>query len=269
MLWTLLAALLMLLFPLRVQWVQQPKKIPSSFPLAVIVLPEAPAVSTWAEPARKARVLLFCSFPKGAWYFLAKPNAEFLRGGCWRRILALWLQNLKGDKLVFRLLWQRHNQNMIYSHTWPLPRHKRDNEIMRYRFVPQGLPWCVAAFEAGDLNSGRLGKELQVKQIPLDCSNLEPNPGAALIFHLKSLWNHLKEGNKRQTPEKISSVTFCTPQFLQCAFNYQFNYFCFQFFFHFYIGCTGNSCRLWMLPSASYLNKDSNNNTSNLWTFHC
>lgn len=126
MLWTLLAALLMLLFPLRVQWVQQPKKIPSSFPL-VIVLPEAPAVSTWAEPARKARVLLFCSFPKGAWYFLAKPNAEFLRGGCWRRILALWLQNLKGDKLVFRLLWQRHNQNMIYSHTWPLPRHKQGN----------------------------------------------------------------------------------------------------------------------------------------------
>lgn len=56
--------------------------------------------------------------------------------------------------------------------------------------------WQV--FEAGDLNSGRFGKELQVKQIPYDCSDLEPNSGTALIFPLKSLWNHLKEGNKRK-----------------------------------------------------------------------
>lgn len=128
------------------------------------------------------------------------------------------------------------------------------------------MPWCVAGFETGDLNSGRLGKELQVKQTPYDCSDLEPNSGTALILPLKSLWNHLKEGNKRQTPEKISYVIFCPPQLLPCGFTYQFNYFWFHFFFfHFYIGCSGNSYRLWMLPSASYLNKDSNNNTSNLW----
>lgn len=56
-------------------------------------------------------------------WFLANP--EFARGGCWRRIWALWHQNINGDKLVFRLLWQRHDQDMLYSHTWPLPRHKR------------------------------------------------------------------------------------------------------------------------------------------------
>lgn len=48
-------------------------------------------------------------------------------------------------------------------------------------------PQWAAGFEAEGLSAGRLGEELQVKQIPHNCPNLEDNSGTALIFSLKSL----------------------------------------------------------------------------------
>lgn len=70
-----------------------------------------PALSIWGNPVRKAKGILFCSFPKGSSYHLAKAIAEHTKGGGQRRILDLCFKNIIGSKLVWSFLCKRHNQN--------------------------------------------------------------------------------------------------------------------------------------------------------------
>lgn len=135
------------IFSLSAQWLLQPAKTFRFFPLLRDCRALSPSSIHVGRPSKEGKGYVALQFLEGCQLRLSKRCRAEEQGGGQRRIWDLRIKTIKGDKLVFSFLQERHDQNRsmftIFAfdpvENWEIMRHSNICDTRGYPSVRQVL----------------------------------------------------------------------------------------------------------------------------------
>lgn len=156
-----------------------------------------------------------------------------------------------------RSMARRDNRCLCYC-----PRQERDAETQQHLGHPSGQqvsrqrPWAWGGW-------ARSSSETNPTRLPWLGGELSNSTDLSFEKPLKLLERKQQKENSQKkkvtcpsAPHTSSGVHVASSLIISASCP-----------FLLYLGCTGNSGTLWMVPSENYLNEDPNGNTPNPWAF--